>query len=365
MFAVLAVAGCKANSSLTDASALDAPVAPAGSCVTPLFTVSFPDTVTAIDRHVSNRSASCVGVTGGGAFFGAVSVPMPPDQAWLNYFESALREEELRLGTPVVSRVNRVFDGASGMLLQAEAGSRIRLAVILADARLYVLYVGFTDLSADAALEATAFIDSFRRTARQSGSPLLARTVPPLPVASACQLDEAAARTCERDRVSPGLCAGAAELQELTAGFCRHLALILAQAECRRGGCPIGDVCSSGICCPLGTSRCGSACVDPRKCQSCDQTAGVVVQGCADQSRCDQCEPGRVPGEPGNCKGCSAPHGDACCAGQCTSIYTDDNCGACGNACYNGFRCNGSECLCGDARTCPPGTRCLEERCVP
>jgi hypothetical protein len=359
---VLVASGCKANGLLPDAGVPDAGTAAAGACVTPLFTARFPATVAPIERHVSTRSASCVGLTSREGFFAAVSVPTSFGEVWLDLFESALREEEMRLGTPVVARRDRLLDGAVGVLLEAEAGARLRLAVAQADGRLYVLYAGFSDLGPEAAQEAAAFIDSFRRirvTASAAPAPAPAARA----IASPCQLDEPAVEECERDRISPSLCAGAANLDALTVGFCRHLALILTQAECRRGVCGIGQLCSGGICCPLGSSRCGSICFDPQKCQSCDQATGIVLQGCADRSRCEVCEPGRVPGENGVCKGCNRPHGDDCCAGQCTAVYTDENCGACGNVCRNGFSCDGSECVCGTARTCPPGMRCIDSRC--
>src|SRR5439155_23743754 len=67
---------------------------------------------------------------------------------------------------------------------------------------------------------------------------------------------------------------------------------------------PTGSRCSSGVCCPPGTTNCGGACVnlqtDARNCGTCGTTCGA---------------------------------GQACCNGVCTALNTTSNCGACGHAC--------------------------------
>lgn len=106
--------------------------------------------------------------------------------------------------------------------------------------------------------------------------------------------------------------------------------------------CPSGEVCSGGSCeasCGSGLAECGGACVnlsnDPRHCAACGVVCPEVpsaTPACAD-SRCGYlCELGF-----GDCNGLAS---DGCE----TSLTTELHCGACGNACGVGERCNEGLC---------------------
>jgi Flp pilus assembly pilin Flp len=118
------------------------------------------------------------------------------------------------------------------------------------------------------------------------------------------------------------------------------------------GGCPTGQSCSSGQCCPTCESWNGSACAITTPCGT---------NQCGTDSCGNECGP-----DNGNC-----PANENCSAGQCVP-----NCLACqtwnGSACVSTTPCGTNQCgtdSCGnecgpDNGNCPTGQSCASGQCV-
>jgi hypothetical protein len=135
--------------------------------------------------------------------------------------------------------------------------------------------------------------------------------------------------------------------------------------------CPSGTICASGQCqsvqCPQGQRLCGDRCVDintdSRNCGGCAEVPGdsAPMPGPCPDGQC-QCTDGRT----------ECPFGEG---GICRNLQSDPgNCGACGNSCDQGQRCQAGVCqdivcpegliLCGDSCVLGPacGQRCNENQ---
>lgn len=130
-------------------------------------------------------------------------------------------------------------------------------------------------------------------------------------------------------------------------------------------GCQSDDDCGDGQTCDGGSCR--ASCTGDADCEPgrvCNDASSTCVEGCRDETDCpddarcvdgycavacsgsDECE---VPGT--ECIGnvCVCPSDSVICDGECRTLDTNSNCGACGLACEPGQECVDQTCF------CPPG----------
>lgn len=134
--------------------------------------------------------------------------------------------------------------------------------------------------------------------------------------------------------------------------------------------CPTGASCADGACfCPSGELVCDGACVPANVCGGCTSMAGDVGAHCGQCGRlvCDgteviSCEDpgfnlcggcGPLPGAPEeNCGYCDTGRWfctsdvELICIGEADPQTDERHCGACGNACTDGRRCEEGTCVC-------------------
>jgi hypothetical protein len=107
--------------------------------------------------------------------------------------------------------------------------------------------------------------------------------------------------------------------------------------------CGGGKVCSNGVCCAVGLTGCGNACVDL---ETNEDHCGACKRECRGNASCLD----------GVCDGCVV--GQIACDDGCHNPLTDpNNCGECSNACTGGRVCANGVC-------CPPGQTGCDGTCV-
>ncbi|HUS30114.1 MAG TPA: hypothetical protein VMZ53_16520 [Kofleriaceae bacterium] len=118
--------------------------------------------------------------------------------------------------------------------------------------------------------------------------------------------------------------------------------------------CGSNEQCSTGLCCSIGTTHCGSGCVD--------FTAGVP-QSDGTTANCGGCGPSFTCAAGSTCTNgqCKCPFGTEPCNGGCVQTATDpDNCGACGKNCTGTDACVSGSCV----ATCPAPLIKCGDQCV-
>ena len=134
-------------------------------------------------------------------------------------------------------------------------------------------------------------------------------------------------------------------------------------AVCRQGHCDLNAVDGRQLagCAGAGELCCAGACVDTNSDPlNCGQCGTVCPVGDCEIATCNAGTCGTSPID-GEWHGtCNDPR-RLCCDGVCAEIVGDaGNCGACGNACQTGERCQQGQCVCASGVAC--GGACCAAR---
>jgi hypothetical protein len=117
--------------------------------------------------------------------------------------------------------------------------------------------------------------------------------------------------------------------------------------------CPLGDVCTNGMCscagtsCPAQPNNIPAVCISPGG-NGNGLSCGACGVACNHPERC-------LSGQ------CACRPGLAQCSGGCVDVKGDlVNCGTCGNACGSGMKCSTGACV----LACPPNTTDCNGSCL-
>ena len=123
------------------------------------------------------------------------------------------------------------------------------------------------------------------------------------------------------------------------------------------GGC--GNICPAGTDCYDGECECydGMYCGDDETCTNIyfdEKHCGACDNNCESNEKCID---GICLTSDNTCGGnCDSDEYLICCNGDCIDgwelLYSDQNCGACGNICPNDNWCENGECICGSGQYC-------------